>query len=174
MTNAPVLIVGSGPTGLNLALSLARGVPFRLITEAEGPGAHSRAMVVQARTLEFYGQFGFADEVVRQGVKADAAHLREGGQDGRGREVVSFSFKDLGEGLSPYPFALAYPQDDHERFLIDKLKSAAAGNSGCTAERTLITGGGLIQAVPESAWRLDGSQNALRRFRPTLRPRLDR
>ena len=78
MTNAPVLIVGSGPTGLNLALSLARrGVPFRLITEAEGPGAHSRAMVVQARTLEFYGQFGFADEVVRQGVKAGAAHLRE-------------------------------------------------------------------------------------------------
>src|SRR5215472_7603440 len=125
MTNASVLIVGSGPTGLNLALSLARrGVPFRLITEAEGPGAHSRAMVVQARTLEFYGQFGFADEVVRQGVKAGAAHLREGGQDGRGREVVSFSFKDLGEGLSPYPFALAYPQDDHERFLIDKLKSA--------------------------------------------------
>jgi 2-polyprenyl-6-methoxyphenol hydroxylase-like FAD-dependent oxidoreductase len=125
MKNAPVLIVGSGPTGLNLALSLARrGVPFRLITEAEGPGERSRAMVVQARTLEFYGQFGFADEVVRQGVKAGAAHLREGGQDGRGREVVSFSFKDLGEGLSPYPFALAYPQDDHERFLIDKLKSA--------------------------------------------------
>src|SRR5579859_4045029 len=76
MTNAPVLIVGSGPTGLNLALSLARrSVPFRLITEAEGPGEHSRAMVVQARTLEFYGQFGFADEVVRQGVKAGAAHL---------------------------------------------------------------------------------------------------
>jgi hypothetical protein len=105
MPNARVLIVGAGPTGLNLALSLARrGVPFRLISEAEGPGEHSRAMVVQARTLEFYDQFGFADEVVRQGIPAGEAHLREGGENGRSREVVSVSFRDLGQGLSPYPF----------------------------------------------------------------------
>jgi 2-polyprenyl-6-methoxyphenol hydroxylase-like FAD-dependent oxidoreductase len=67
----PVLIVGAGPTGLNLALSLAyRHVPFRIISDGIGPGEHSRAMVVQARTLEFYGQFGFADEVIAQGVIA--------------------------------------------------------------------------------------------------------
>src|SRR5207237_7909883 len=66
--NPRVLIVGAGPTGLNLALSLARrGVPFRIISEANGPGEHSRALAVQARTLEFYGQFGFADEVIAQG-----------------------------------------------------------------------------------------------------------
>ncbi len=40
---------------------LARhGVPLRLITDAAGPGEHSRAMAVHARTLEFYRQFGFA------------------------------------------------------------------------------------------------------------------
>src|SRR5690348_7298072 len=123
MTKAHVLIVGAGPTGLTLALSLARrGVPFRLISEDEGPGEHSRAMAVQARTLEFYDQFGFADEMVLQVFKAGAAHLREQGADGRSREVVSVSFQDLGEGLSPYPFALAYPQDDHERFLVSKLE----------------------------------------------------
>src|SRR5262249_48527255 len=77
MVNTRVLIVGAGPTGLTLALSLGRrGVPFRLISEADGPGEHSRAMVVQARTLEFYDQFGFADEVVRQGIPAGMAHLR--------------------------------------------------------------------------------------------------
>jgi 2-polyprenyl-6-methoxyphenol hydroxylase-like FAD-dependent oxidoreductase len=81
-------------------------------------------MVVQARTLEFYGQYRFADEMIEQGIVAGAAHLRKGGDDGRGRELVSFSFKDLGEGLSLYPFALAYPQDDHERFLIAKLNAA--------------------------------------------------
>jgi 2-polyprenyl-6-methoxyphenol hydroxylase-like FAD-dependent oxidoreductase len=121
----PVLIVGAGPTGLNLALSLARrGVRFRILSEAEGPGQHSRAMVVQARTLEFYSQFGFAEEVIRQGVIAESAHIREGGDDVSAHEVASFSFRDLGDGISPYPFALAYPQDDHERFLVAKLKEA--------------------------------------------------
>jgi len=81
-------------------------------------------MVVQARTLEFYDQFGFADEVVGQGIPAGAAHLREGGESGRSREVLSVSFRDLGEGLSPYPFPFAYPQDDHERFLAGKLNEA--------------------------------------------------
>jgi 2-polyprenyl-6-methoxyphenol hydroxylase-like FAD-dependent oxidoreductase len=137
MTNTSVLIVGAGPTGLNLALSLARrDVRCRIISEADGPGEHSRAMVVQARTLEFYDQLGFAEEVVRQGIKAEAAHLLEGGPDGSGREVASFSFAEMGEGLSPYPFALAYPQDDHEQFLIEKLKAA-----GRTVEwRSKLTG----------------------------------
>src|ERR1700756_2950224 len=111
MKDAPVLIVGAGPTGLNLALSLAlRGVRFRLITEGEGPGEESRAMVVQARTLEFYGQYGFAAEGIEQGVVAETAHVREGGSGGS-REVRSIRFNDLGAGLSPYPFALAYAQD---------------------------------------------------------------
>ncbi len=85
-------------------------------------------MVVQARTLEFYGQYGFAAELVEQGVIAETAHVREGGTDGS-REVLSISFKEMGAGLSPYPFALAYPQDDHERFLIRKLEEA-----GCRVE----------------------------------------
>ncbi len=85
-------------------------------------------MVVQARTLEFYGQYGFAGEVIEQGVIAETAHVREGGSSGS-REVLSISFKEMGAGLSPYPFALAYPQDDHERFLIEKLK-----DTGCEVE----------------------------------------
>ncbi|HLJ46004.1 MAG TPA: FAD-dependent monooxygenase [Bryobacteraceae bacterium] len=117
----PVLIVGAGPTGLNLALSLARrGVACRLVSEGPGPGEHSRAMVVQARTLEFYDQYGFAGEVVSEGIVTEAAHLREASGDSS-HEVLTFSFKDLGEGLSPFPYALAYPQDDHERFLLRKL-----------------------------------------------------
>jgi 2-polyprenyl-6-methoxyphenol hydroxylase-like FAD-dependent oxidoreductase len=32
--------------------------------------------------------------------------------------------KDIGAGLSPYPFVLAYPQDDHERLLTAQLKAA--------------------------------------------------
>ena len=120
----PVLVVGAGPTGLNLALSLARrGAPFRIISDAERPGEHSRAMVVQARTLEFYDQLGFAKEVVERGIIAETAHIREVGEAGGG-PVTTFSFKDLGGSISPYPFALAFPQDDHERFLTERLKDA--------------------------------------------------
>ena len=72
MQPSPVLIVGAGPSGLNLALALIRrNVQCRLISEASGPGEESRAMVVQARTLEFYGQYGFAREVIEAGVVAE-------------------------------------------------------------------------------------------------------
>jgi len=130
MSSTQVLIVGAGPTGLNLALALVRrNVQCRLISEADGPGKESRAMVVQARTLEFYDQYGFGSEMVQQGVVAETAHVRQGGSGADNREVLSFSFKEMGAGLSPYPFALAYPQDDHERFLIQKLKDL-----GCEVE----------------------------------------
>src|SRR5215471_1183387 len=174
MANARALIVGAGPTGLNLALSLARrGVRFRLITEAEGPGEHSRAMVVQARTLEFYDQFGFADEVVRQGVAADQVHLREGGENGPARDVVSVSFKHLGEDLSPYPFPLAYPQDDHERFLAGKLKEVGgeiewrSRLTGFTQDSnsvraTILRDGHAEETVVEYVCGCDGAHSCVR------------
>ena len=161
MQPAPVLIVGAGPSGLNLALALIRrNVQCRLISEASGPGEESRAMVVQARTLEFYGQYGFAREVIEAGVVAEMAHVREGGESGS-REVLSISFKEMGAGLSPYPFALAYPQDDHERFLIAKLKDA-----GCEVEwGTKLTGfsqgeNGVRATVEHDTGRIEAAEIA--------------
>jgi 2-polyprenyl-6-methoxyphenol hydroxylase-like FAD-dependent oxidoreductase len=56
-----VVIVGAGPTGLFLALLLAKlGVRARIVDAAEGPGTTSRALAVQARTLEIYRQVGLA------------------------------------------------------------------------------------------------------------------
>jgi 2-polyprenyl-6-methoxyphenol hydroxylase-like FAD-dependent oxidoreductase len=127
MTSTGVLIAGAGPTGLVLALSLARrGVPFRLIDEADGPGEHSRAMVVQARTLEFYDQFGFAEEMIGEGIVVPDVHLREADRSGRLHEMLKLKLRDLGAGISPFPFALTYPQDDHERFLVKKLAESGA------------------------------------------------
>ena len=120
MPRSEILIVGAGPTGLVLALCLAHhGIKLRIIDRNSGPGQASRAMAVQARTLEFYQQLGFADEVVALGIRMERLHLREGGQD-----IAILSFQDMGGGLSPYPFMLCFPQDDHERFLIEKLQAA--------------------------------------------------
>jgi len=115
-----VLIVGAGPTGLVLALWLARrGVKARIIDKANGPGETSRAMAVQARTLEFYDQLGFADQIVEKGIKMHHIHLYD-----HGKQYAEFNLSDYGEGVSPYPYALSFPQDDHERFLVDRLAEA--------------------------------------------------
>ncbi len=116
----PVLIVGAGPTGLVLALWLTRlGVPIRIIDRAERPGTTSRALAVQARTLEFYRQIGIADDAIAGGVKVPALNLWVSGRP-RARVPIDA----IGEGLSPFAFALVYPQDAHERMLIDHLERA--------------------------------------------------
>ena len=40
------------------------------------------------------------------------------------RRLARVVFGDLGTGMSRYPFALVYPQDEHERLLIDRLAHA--------------------------------------------------
>ena len=68
-----VLIVGAGPTGLVLALWLTElGVRVRIVDKTAEPGTTSRAVAVQARTLELYNQVGLADTVVERGRKAAA------------------------------------------------------------------------------------------------------
>ena len=124
--HAEVLIAGAGPTGLVLALWLARlGIRVRIVDKALEPGTTSRALAVQARTLELYRQFGLADAVVERGRRASAANLWVSG-----RRVAHLVLGDIGSGLSPYPFALVYPQDEHERLLIERL-----GRAGVQVER---------------------------------------
>src|SRR5262249_39140431 len=111
------LISGAGPTGLVLALWLTRlGVRVRIIDKTAEPGTTSRALAVQARTLEFYRQVDLSNAVVEAGVKVAAANLWVGGA-----KAARLPLGRMGEGLSPFPYALTYPQDAHERLLIERL-----------------------------------------------------
>jgi len=115
--NLRVLIVGAGPTGLVLALWLTRlGIPVRIIDKTAEPGTTSRALAVQARTLELYSQIGLAEEIVERGRRAIAVNLWVAG-----KKAARAVFGDMGAGVSPFPFALIFPQDEHERLLIDRL-----------------------------------------------------
>ena len=112
-----VLIVGAGPTGLVLALWLTRlGVRVKIVDKTAEPGTTSRALAVQARTLELYSQIRLADAVLEQGRKVLAANLWV-----TGNRVARAVFGEMGEGLSPFPYAQIFPQDEHERVLIDRL-----------------------------------------------------
>jgi 2-polyprenyl-6-methoxyphenol hydroxylase-like FAD-dependent oxidoreductase len=115
-----VLIVGAGPTGLVLALWLTRmGVRVRIVDKTEKPGTTSRALAVQARTLELYSQVGLAGAVVQRGRKFVAVNLWV-----RGKKEARAAFGDFGTDLSPFPYALILPQDEHESLLIDWLAEA--------------------------------------------------
>ena len=128
MSRTPVLIVGAGPTGLVLALWLTKsGIAVRIIDKASEPGTTSRALAVQARTLEFYQQLDLARAVVDAGVKVAAVNLWV-----RGRRAARAPIMDIGRGSSPFPFPLVYPQDAHEKLLIERL-----GALGVQVERQM-------------------------------------
>jgi 2-polyprenyl-6-methoxyphenol hydroxylase-like FAD-dependent oxidoreductase len=118
MKQSEVLIAGAGPTGLALALYLTRqGVDVRIVDKTAAPGTTSRAVAVQARTLELYGQIGLAGEVVAQGHINPAISLWV-----KGERRAHVSFGDAGATLTPYPYVLMYPQDRHERLLVEHLQ----------------------------------------------------
>ncbi|HEY1559816.1 MAG TPA: FAD-dependent monooxygenase [Caulobacteraceae bacterium] len=165
-----VLIVGAGPTGLVLALFLQRlGVSFRIIDGAASPGETSRALAVHARTLEFYDQIGLAGAVIVRGVRIEAV-----GMWARGRARARATFGDIGKGLSPYPYALVFPQDEHERLLIDRLAErgveverplSLAGfeeTKGGTAARLIAADGAEEQVEAKFIAGCDGARSRVR------------
>ncbi|MDU9394665.1 FAD-dependent monooxygenase [Pseudomonas sp. zfem002] len=118
MNGTEVLIIGAGPTGLVLALWLSKlGVAVRIVDKAAGPGTTSRALAVQARTLELYRQLDLADAVVERGHQVPAANLWV-----RGQPAAKLSLGTIGASLTPYPFLHIFPQDEHEKLLIERLQ----------------------------------------------------
>ena len=114
-----VVIVGAGPTGLALACQFVRyGVDFVVIEKNSGVTPYSKAIGVQARTLELYEQLGIAKEAVDQGAIGAKGRFLVGGEI---RGEVDFS--SIGEGLSPYPFVLMLEQSKNERLLYNYLRN---------------------------------------------------
>ena len=112
-----VLIVGAGPTGLMLANQLARrGVQPLIIDRHSGPAQQSRAMAVQARTLEIYAKLGIAERSLELGRPGNAANMWAGGS-----RKARIPLGEIGKDMSPYPFVLMLGQDDNERIMGAKL-----------------------------------------------------
>jgi 2-polyprenyl-6-methoxyphenol hydroxylase-like FAD-dependent oxidoreductase len=121
MARNDVLIIGAGPSGLVLALWLNKlGVNVRILDKAAGPGTTSRALLVHARTLELYRQLDLAEAVVAGGYKADVVNMWA---DGKRRARVEIGA--IGKGMTPFPWLEIFPQDAHEKLLVERL--AAVG-----------------------------------------------
>ena len=67
--DSPVIIVGAGPVGLTLAVGLAKqGIRSIVLEKKTKLDEHSRALAVQASTLELLNSYGMADEFMQAGL----------------------------------------------------------------------------------------------------------
>jgi 2-polyprenyl-6-methoxyphenol hydroxylase-like FAD-dependent oxidoreductase len=115
-----VLVVGAGPTGLMLANELTRrGARAQIIDRHSGPAQQTRAMAVQARTLEIYAKLGVAARALELGARGIGANMWA-----EGRRMARIPVGDIGKNLSPFPFVLMLGQDDNELLLGDALRAS--------------------------------------------------
>ena len=114
-SHVPVVIVGAGPTGVTLAIELARrGIEVRVLDKQSARSPETRAIGIHARTLEIFHQLGLVEEFLALGHRVDGmtVHTRA-----RRRTRVNFGQLD-----SPYPFVLMLGQDQTQRILDQRLE----------------------------------------------------
>ncbi|MFG2293665.1 FAD-dependent oxidoreductase [Streptomyces sp. NPDC048603] len=130
-----IAIVGAGPTGLALAVTLAgAGVDFVLLDrQAEGANT-SRAAVVHARTLEVLDELDptgvLSAELIGRGNPVSRFRIRDGA-----RPLAAIDFDGL---ATAHPYALMVPQYETEAVLLDRLR-ALGGEVHRPYEVTAVT-----------------------------------
>jgi 2-polyprenyl-6-methoxyphenol hydroxylase-like FAD-dependent oxidoreductase len=96
---ATVLVVGAGPTGLTMAIELARrGVDVDIIDVSAGPAVETRALGVQARTLELFDRIEVADAAIAKGLPVAAFSVFS-----ENKPIVHVNMRGLD---TPYPVHL--------------------------------------------------------------------
>jgi 2-polyprenyl-6-methoxyphenol hydroxylase-like FAD-dependent oxidoreductase len=113
-----VLIVGAGPTGLMLANLLSRwGISVRIIDSNQGPAPESRALGVQARTLELMQSLGLAEKFLDRGAIVQGFQMYL-----KGDRKLQVDLTDMARPDTPFPFIFILPQRETEIILLESLK----------------------------------------------------
>ncbi|QQL49454.1 FAD-dependent monooxygenase [Mucilaginibacter ginkgonis] len=116
-----VLIIGAGPSGLMMVAQLLRcGVRAVIIDSKKGPTDKTKALAVQARSMEIYRQMGIVDEVLKGGRPSRGLRFFFDGN-----EQGTFPITDSGAGLTPYPYLFMYPQSRNEKDMLNYLTQNA-------------------------------------------------
>ena len=109
------LVVGAGPTGLTLAIELARrGVPFRIIDREAERTKTSRAIGTQARTVEVFRLMGIPESALEPAARPRALRFAE-----RDRTLARITF---GDGPPGAPRLISMDESDTERVLEQRLE----------------------------------------------------
>src|SRR5512134_589408 len=112
-----VLVIGAGPVGQFVALSLAqRGLKVDVLDEQWRGSVHSYALALHPLSLSLLDECGAADELIRAGERIDRVAFYRG-RDRVGE--VDFSRLD-----GPFPFVLVVPQSSLEQALEQQLRQS--------------------------------------------------
>ena len=129
----PVLIVGSGPTGMVLANELLRRrVPCRMIDKRSGPTETSRSFTLHAKTMEMFEHMGVAHRFLQDGLKSRGFFFNFKGKDTH--PTLDFTGLD-----SNYQYILIYNQNDTEQRLREHLDATYAFHPEWGVELTAFT-----------------------------------
>jgi 2-polyprenyl-6-methoxyphenol hydroxylase-like FAD-dependent oxidoreductase len=121
MYESSVLIAGAGPTGLALAIDLARReIPLRIIDAARDPFQGSRGKGIQPRTLEIFDDLGVIDPILAAGGLYPKFRMHVGALSLRAGSLGSH--KPSMESV-PYPNLWMVPQFRTEEILRERLRT---------------------------------------------------
>lgn len=115
--HSAVVIIGAGPSGLMMAAQLLRfGIQPVIIDSKTTISTESKALAVQARSLEIFRQMGLDDALLKEGNIAKGLVIHQDAE-----EVLSVDLSNVGEGKSRFPYVYILEQSKTERILVDFL-----------------------------------------------------
>ncbi len=114
-TNSKILIVGAGPTGLTTAIELyRRGYSPRIIDRKAAPSPLSRAVGINARSLDLLEPSGITNDLLAEGYKLKKVKLHNGK-----KTIGKIRLHKLPHRFN---FLLALPQNETEEIMRKKLE----------------------------------------------------
>lgn len=123
-----VLIVGSGPTGLVLAASLAAfpALSVRIIEQKPGPLRLGQADGIACRTMEMFEAFGFCEKVLKEAYWVNETTFWRPDPARPGAIARSGRIEDTEAGLSEFPHVILNQARVHD-FFLETMRNAPAG-----------------------------------------------